>query len=67
MGQDNVGLVLKYFVLDPCKKDAYGRASLKALETYETEIASTNPRLAEDLRMWLARIHAFGEEVTDGQ
>ena len=56
MNKDEVGLKMKYFVLKPSLKNAYGKASMKALETYEIEIASTNPRLAEDLRMWRAVI-----------
>lgn len=35
MADKGNGLQLKYFVLKPSTKDAYGHASLAALEAYE--------------------------------
>ena len=58
MSNDNNGLQLKYFILKPSLKDAYGKASLAALEAYEDAIGPTNRALAEDLRLWRARIQA---------
>ena len=55
---DTRGLQMKYFVLNPLKRNAYGRASLAALEAYENSIRSTNMPLAEDLRLWRAEIKA---------
>jgi hypothetical protein len=60
MASEDIGLVMKYFVLRPSMKDEHGRASMKALETYEREIGVWNPRLAEDLRLWRASIRGFG-------
>lgn len=46
------------FVLSPHKPDPYGAASCKALLAYAREIRATNPRLAQDLRNWVASVHA---------
>jgi len=50
------GLMMKYFVLNPTKNDAYGKASRSAIFAYSVVIADKNPELAKDLRDWIARI-----------
>lgn len=50
------GLTMKYFVLTPTKKDAYGKASRLALMAYADSIEKTNPLLRQDLHDWLVRI-----------
>jgi hypothetical protein len=47
-----IGLKMKYFVLNPTKKDAHGHASRQAMRTYADCIEKENPELAEDLRQW---------------
>ncbi len=49
------GLKMKYFVLNPTKKDAYGTASCEALLAYANSIEPTNYDLASDLREWVRR------------
>ena len=61
------GLQMRYFVLKPSIKDAYGKASLAALKAYEEAIGSTNRQLAEDLRMWRATIQAGIKESRDAE
>ena len=56
------GLTMKYFVLNPTKQDAYGMVSREALEAYANSIRSINSELAEDIRLWLARLRAFSEK-----
>lgn len=50
------GLHMKYFVLNPMKRNPYGNASRKAIKTYALEIAKENPELAKDLIGWLRRM-----------
>jgi len=50
------GIVMKYFVLNPTKKDAYGAASCKAMLVYADAIESTNEALAIDIRVWVHKI-----------
>ena len=50
------GLKMKYFVLNPHKKNAYGEASRKAIMAYAKEIKKTNAELAIDLRKWVTDI-----------
>lgn len=50
------GLEMKYFVLNPYKRDAYGRASNQAIRIYAQTIASTNQDLANDLIDWMDKI-----------
>lgn len=50
------GLMMKYFVLNPHKKDAYGKASRKAILAYADEIAKTNALLSTDLKSWVLKI-----------
>ena len=53
----DAGLQMKYFMLTPLKKNAYGAASRKALEAYAASIEDMNKELAEDIRKWLIEIH----------
>ena len=50
------GLKMKYFVLNPYKKNAYGEASRDALRAYVKSILRSNSKLAEDLLAWLLDI-----------
>ena len=50
------GLKMKYFVLNPNKKDEYGRASRAALQEYASHIRRENPELASDLMKWVEDI-----------
>lgn len=50
------GLELKYFVLNPNKKDMYGWASREAVLVYANCIETENKRLAKDLRLWVSSI-----------
>lgn len=56
MTENNEGLTMKYFVLNPNKKDAYGLASRHAILMYASHIQHENPKLAEDLREWIYSI-----------
>lgn len=47
------GLLMKYFVLNPGKKDAYGKASRKAMKAFAVSIFDENEDLARDLVKWL--------------
>lgn len=47
------GLFMKYFVLNPSMKDAYGRASLKAMKAYAVSIFDENEDMAKDLIKWV--------------
>lgn len=47
------GLEMKYFVLNPNKNDAYGKASRRAIYHYAAEIYKENKQLAEDLCEWM--------------
>jgi hypothetical protein len=49
------GLMMKYFTLNPSKKDAYGHAARAAMLTYAQSIEATNDDLAKDLRSWVNR------------
>lgn len=51
-----LGLQLKYFVLNPTKEDAYGRASQEALVAYANAIRETNPILASDIMGWVNKL-----------
>lgn len=46
------GLQMKYFVLNPTKRDTYGKASRHAMMRYAEVIERENPQLAADLRAW---------------
>ena len=46
------GLQMKYFVLNPTKKDSYGAASREAILQYANVIRHENPVLAQDLIEW---------------
>lgn len=50
------GLLLKYFVLNPNKKDEYGKASRFAIIIYARSIQYENPELANDLEKWIEDI-----------
>ena len=52
------GLEMKYFVLNPNKQDAYGKASREAIGTYAGEIYDENPKLSAALIRWLEEIEA---------
>jgi len=62
------GLEMKYFVLNPNKRNAYGAASRMALRTYAEEIDSTNTKLSQDIETWVFGISEdiAGEEEADG-
>ena len=63
------GLQMKYFVLNPHKDNAYGRASRRALFAYAQEIAPENAEMASDLFHWLDDIAetSAGKERGDGE
>jgi hypothetical protein len=50
------GLKMKYFVLNPTKKDAYGQASRMAIYEYARVISKKNKELAEDLINWMRKL-----------
>ena len=50
------GLQMKYFVLNPNKKDVYGEASRCAMLAYADAIEEENHDLWLDLVEWIARI-----------
>ena len=50
------GLIMKYFVLNPTKKDWHGKASRLAIKTYAEEIRHKNPVFAHDLDEWIKQI-----------
>jgi hypothetical protein len=50
------GLRMKYFVLNPNKKDPYGAASRAAIRAYSAMIRSENSTLASDLHEWIEKI-----------
>ena len=56
MKQNDVGLEMKYFVLNPTKENAYGHASQIAILSYAEAIESSNPLLAKELRTWIKRL-----------
>jgi len=60
-GENIMGLVMKYFVLNPSKQDNYGSASREAMKAYASEIRPENPQLADDLLKWITDL-----ESTDG-
>lgn len=49
------GLKMKYFVLNPTKRDRYGKASRQAMMAYAEAIKNYNPTLAKDLVEWVHR------------
>jgi len=50
------GLMMKYFVLNPNKKDIYGVASRKAMMAYADAIVDKNRDFAEEIRNWVISI-----------
>lgn len=50
------GLEMKYFVLNPNKRDTYGLASRKAIMAYAEVVEKKNKQLAEGLRNWVLKI-----------
>lgn len=56
------GLQMKYFVLNPSKQDAYGKASRSAMLLYAISIEEENKELASDLRQW---VHNLEDVKTD--
>jgi len=48
------GLIIKYFVLNPTKKDIYGKASRQAMWQYANIIYPENKELAIDIKNWVA-------------
>jgi len=50
------GLFLKYFVLNPNKKDWHGKASRVAIKAYADTMRQDNPVFAHDLDEWVKRI-----------
>ena len=60
------GLEMKYFVLNPNKKGAYGLASRRAIHAYAQLIEPTNHELSEDLHSWINKIsHRLIDEKTN--
>ncbi len=57
---DKSGLMLKYFVLNPNKQDAYGRASRIALRAYADEIETVNEQFRDDIYNWLDALSKSG-------
>ena len=53
MSKNKVGLVMKYFVLNPTKDSLYGTASQRALLAYADTIVLENSPLAGDIRRWV--------------
>lgn len=51
------GLEMKYFVLNPNKNNAYGKASRRAIEAYSLEISEVNLKLSRDLNDWMCKIN----------
>ena len=51
------GLKMKYFVLNPHKKDAFGSASRRAILEYARVIRKKNKNLAEELESWILDIN----------
>ena len=47
---------MKYFVLNPHKKDIYGEASRDALLAYAKKIETDDPAFAKEIRRWRSRI-----------
>lgn len=47
------GLVIKYFVLNPTKKNRYGLASRMAIREYAKVINPINGKLARELNAWM--------------
>ena len=50
------GLMMKYFVLNPNKRGAYGKASRAAMLAYAHSIGIENKKLSTDLIDWVNRI-----------
>ncbi len=49
-------LVMKYFVLNPNKKDTFGKASRMAMLKYAEIIADKAPDFAESIKNWVLSI-----------
>ncbi len=49
-------LKMKYFVLNPNKKDWHGTSSRKAIMAYAGSIRYTEPDFATELEMWVRNI-----------
>lgn len=60
------GLKLKHFVLEPTRKDGYGKAARYAILTYADIIKPANPELANDLREWVLKIESHQGRKTTG-
>jgi hypothetical protein len=54
--RNQLGLLMKYFVLNPHKDDPYGVASRAAILTYADCICDANPTLAKHLNDWMNHI-----------
>jgi len=54
--RDQLGLLMKYFVLNPHKNDPYGKASRSAILEYAAQIERTNAAPADHLRRWVEDI-----------
>jgi hypothetical protein len=50
------GLKMKYFVLNPNKRDWHGKASRLAIKIYADEIRHENSVFAHDLDEWIKSI-----------
>ncbi len=60
------GLHLKYFVLNPLKRNPYGHASRIAIKAYALHIKTENPELAANLISWLRRLEEENAVTTPG-
>jgi hypothetical protein len=50
------GLLMKYFVVNPNKRDWHGDASRAAIRAYAASVEAANPLLSSDLKAWLKRL-----------
>lgn len=50
------GLVMKYFVMNPHKRDAYGEASRRGILKYAKVIKKENRKLAREMVEWIKEI-----------
>lgn len=59
------GLQLKYFVLNPNKHDDYGIASRLAMMAYADSIQKHNPTLSTGILMWVESIELDEERMAN--
>lgn len=63
------GLKMKYFVLNPNKRDIYGEASRRAIAIYSETINDKNKKLSRDLLAWMCTIdhEILDERIKQGK